>query len=232
MGKLAAVQSAVAQPSERLVASAMPSAFSKLHSLDANAQKALLYCTLLAIQFGLQPMIAAKFTPPGISKSSIVIATELTKIAIAIVAVLGGPASELANIKAYWTLQDSVKIAALPATLYAIQNLLIQYGYVYLDSMSFNLLNQTKVSLEGQTQSRNSPGLLLPRIQRPPCHASYLLLLPFHEMHCADSLGRLLAVPLDGASAVRHPDDGAGHASRGGCLAEPSRWSDREDSPC
>jgi hypothetical protein len=36
-------------------------------------------------------------------------------------------------------------VAALPATLYAIQNVFVQYGYVLLDSMSFNLLNQTKV---------------------------------------------------------------------------------------
>jgi len=44
-----------------------------------------------------------------------------------------------------WRFIDSLKAAAIPATLYAIQNLAVQYGYVLLDSMTFNLLNQTKV---------------------------------------------------------------------------------------
>lgn len=113
--------------------------------MDENSQKSLLYCSLLALQFGLQPILASKFTASGVSKTSIVIATELAKIAIAAIVILSGPRAELEQIKQYWTLSDSIKVAALPATLYAIQNLLVQYGYVYLDSMTFNLINQTKV---------------------------------------------------------------------------------------
>ena len=37
-------------------------------------------------------------------------------------------------------------MAALPAVLYAIQNILAQVGYDNLDPLTFNLLNQTKVS--------------------------------------------------------------------------------------
>jgi hypothetical protein len=44
-----------------------------------------------------------------------------------------------------FSLSDSLKFAALPAVLYAIQNLLTQYGYDKIDGMSFNVLNQTKV---------------------------------------------------------------------------------------
>lgn len=114
---------------------------------EDNGTNALVYCSLLALQFGLQPMLASKFTPPGVAKSSVVIATELCKILIAVFVYLTGPAAELEKLKETWTLSDSLKIAALPATLYAIQNLSVQYGYVLLDSMTFNLLNQTKVTL-------------------------------------------------------------------------------------
>ena len=113
--------------------------------MNDNSQKAVLYCSLLALQFGLQPIIASRFTASGVSKSSIVIVTELTKIFIAAVSVFGGPRQEREKIWKTWTLRDSLRVAAVPATLYAIQNLLVQYGYVLLDSMTFNLLNQTKV---------------------------------------------------------------------------------------
>lgn len=107
--------------------------------------KSLFYCTLLALQFGLQPLIASKYTAPTISKTSIVIGTEIGKILIALASIVGESEKEKQLIYAHWSIADSVKVAALPATLYAIQNILIQYGYVYLDSMTFNLLNQTKV---------------------------------------------------------------------------------------
>lgn len=113
--------------------------------MDEHSQKSLFYCSLLALQFGLQPIIASKFTASGVSKTSVVIATEITKIFIAILSLLSGPRAELVRIRETWTLSDSLKVAALPATLYAIQNLLVQYGYIFLDSMTFNLLNQTKV---------------------------------------------------------------------------------------
>lgn len=110
-----------------------------------NQKQALIYCSLLALQFGLQPMIAAKFTPSGVSKSSVVIATEVFKIVIAALSLLlTASSTEIEKLREQWTLVNSLQVAALPATLYAIQNLFVQYGYVLLDSMTFNLLNQTK----------------------------------------------------------------------------------------
>lgn len=105
----------------------------------SNKKLAFIYCAILALQFGLQPMIANTFTNKGIPKTSIVIATELAKIEIAIHALAFQPPSP--NPMDNWTLKDSLRIAAFPAVLYAIQNLLVQYAYVYLDSMTFNLLN-------------------------------------------------------------------------------------------
>ena len=111
----------------------------------SDSSQALLYCILLAFQFGLQPMIATRFTSGNISKTSVVIGTEIGKIIIAFMSIMSEPSAAREKIFGDWTLFDSMKIAALPATLYAIQNLFVQHGYVLLDSMTFNLLNQTKV---------------------------------------------------------------------------------------
>lgn len=113
---------------------------------SSNQKAALLYCSLLALQFGLQPILASRYTASGVSKSSIVIATEIGKIIIAFISIITGPKEDRQRIARSWNWVDSLKVAALPATLYAVQNVFVQYGYVLLDSMSFNLLNQTKVS--------------------------------------------------------------------------------------
>lgn len=52
---------------------------------------------------------------------------------------------EINNILTAWNIFESLQVAALPAILYAIQNVLIQHGYLFLNSLTFNLLNQTKV---------------------------------------------------------------------------------------
>lgn len=120
--------------------------------MNNNTRLSLFYCSLLALQFGLQPILANRFTPSGVSKSSIVIATELGKIIIAFISIITGSKEDRDKIIKTWNILDSLKVAALPATLYAIQNLFVQYGYILLDSMSFNLLNQTKVLYYIQNQ--------------------------------------------------------------------------------
>lgn len=110
----------------------------------SDSSKALFYCTLLALQYGLQPILAKKFSSPGASKNSIVIATELMKICITASSMLKETPESRRALWDNWTLVDYIKVAATPAALYAIQNLLMQYGYSMLDSMTVNLLNQTK----------------------------------------------------------------------------------------
>lgn len=112
--------------------------------VTSDASKAFFYCALLALQFGLQPLLASSFTDPIVAKSSVVISTEVCKILIGAASLLAEKRQVLESIGNDWSLADSLKVAALPATLYAIQNLMIQYGYQLLDSMSFNLINQTK----------------------------------------------------------------------------------------
>ena len=109
------------------------------------SNEALLYCSLLALQFGLQPILSSIFCSRDISKISIVIGTELMKIIISATTLMSEPEKRRRHIFDNWSIKNSLKYAALPAILYAVQNLLIQYGYMYLDSMSYNLLSQTKV---------------------------------------------------------------------------------------
>ena len=51
-----------------------------------------------------------------------------------------------------WTLGRSLQVAALPASLYAVQNWLAQLAYQNLDPAMFNLLNQTKTLVCGIRQ--------------------------------------------------------------------------------
>lgn len=106
--------------------------------------KGLFWCILLAFQFGLQPKIAKVFQGESVNKSSIVIVTEITKILIAAITLPLESKNEKHKIISNWSIRNSLTIAALPAILYAIQNLITQYAYQLIDPMTFNLLNQTK----------------------------------------------------------------------------------------
>lgn len=127
----------------------MPAATSTAHAAPANngnnGMLALVYCVLLSMQFGLQPTLVKSFTPNELSKKTIVIATEISKIVITYVTIATEAGEERAKIWQQWSLADSLEQAAVPAILYAVQNVLTQYGYQLLDSMTFNLLNQTKI---------------------------------------------------------------------------------------
>jgi UDP-sugar transporter A1/2/3 len=116
--------------------------------MSSSAVKVWVYCSLLALQYGLQPMISSSFSAPRISKASIVIGTEIGKILIAAASfAFFEPSGTFRSIISKWSLRDSLRIAFVPASLYAIQNMLVQYSYIYLDSMTFNVLNQLKVDM-------------------------------------------------------------------------------------
>ena len=67
--------------------------------MSTNTQLSLFYCSLLALQFGLQPILASKFTASGVSKSSVVIATELGKIIIAFISIASGSKEDRNKIR-------------------------------------------------------------------------------------------------------------------------------------
>ena len=86
-----------------------------------SSTKGPLFLVLLAVQFGLQPLIAKQCTAPDAIKSVVVLSTEGVKIVLAGVMLLfEGPEARAAMFDA-WTLLDSLAYAALPAAMYALQ---------------------------------------------------------------------------------------------------------------
>jgi UDP-sugar transporter A1/2/3 len=100
---------------------------------------------LLAVQFAVQPMLIQKCITPGTIKTSIVFATELTKAVLASSAIVLLHSKDIPDIAKSFTLKWSLCVAGGPAVFYSIQNWLVQLSYQNLDSLTFNLLNQTKV---------------------------------------------------------------------------------------
>ena len=109
---------------------------------------ALVLMALLAVQFGLQPLLVKKFTPAAVNRSTVVFVQEIVKLAVSVWAYLGStlpkqrgedwgggrPAAVLRNLS----------VAGLPAALYCVQNLAALLAYQNLDPVAFNVLNQTK----------------------------------------------------------------------------------------
>jgi len=75
--------------------------------------------------------------------TSLVLATEAAKVICAIVLLIaeGSLKKQFRN----WTLTGSLTASGLPAAIYALQNSLLQISYKNLDSLTFSILNQTKL---------------------------------------------------------------------------------------
>eukprot|EP00042_Codosiga_hollandica_P023083 m.89499 g.89499 ORF g.89499 m.89499 type:complete len:345 (-) comp51041_c0_seq1:68-1102(-) len=99
------------------------------------------FMVLVALQFGLQPLVMKTFDNGLATTFSIVVMVELAKIVLVLLFVLiEGEQRQFAG----WTLNVSLRVAAVPAVVYAIQNMLLQYSYRHLDGLTFNIVNQTK----------------------------------------------------------------------------------------
>jgi len=107
----------------------------------------LVFCALLACQFGLQPIISSTFQHPSVSRVAVVMMTESLKILLSLCFIFyNEPPASRKQIFTSWKLGDSLQKAAFPAVLFCIQNLLCQFAISKLDSLAFNVINQTKVS--------------------------------------------------------------------------------------
>eukprot|EP00555_Chaetoceros_dichaeta_P002335 CAMPEP_0198251446 /NCGR_PEP_ID=MMETSP1447-20131203/2278_1 /TAXON_ID=420782 /ORGANISM="Chaetoceros dichaeta, Strain CCMP1751" /LENGTH=318 /DNA_ID=CAMNT_0043936467 /DNA_START=153 /DNA_END=1105 /DNA_ORIENTATION=+ len=104
--------------------------------------RAIFFMCLLTIQFGIQPMLTRKFTPSTACKTSVIIVQESLKFvfAMSMLLISGGFKSAIVG----WTIMSWLKVAALPAFLYSIQNICALLAYQNLDGVTFNVLNQTK----------------------------------------------------------------------------------------
>ena len=109
---------------------------------NSHLRRGYFFMLLLALQFGLQPVFTKEFVDKDVDKAVFVLALEALKftLGLAILVTSGSLRAEAAR----WTLGSSLSCAALPAGIYAVQNVLIQIAYQNLSGLMFNLINQTK----------------------------------------------------------------------------------------
>ncbi|KAL3685636.1 hypothetical protein R1sor_003658 [Riccia sorocarpa] len=93
--------------------------------------------------YGAQPLLTQHFSGRTVIMTSVVLTAELIKIFVAVVALIFE--GKLGILKKEWSFADAVRGSALPATIYAIQNSLIQLAYRHLDPLTATMLNQTKL---------------------------------------------------------------------------------------
>ena len=101
-----------------------------------------MYLALLAVQFGIQPLLTKAFTPQGIIRSTVVIAQDFLRFTTCFL-VLRLSGNWRTAVQG-WTWQASLLAAGLPSLLYMVQNYFSLMAYQTLPPVTFNILNQTK----------------------------------------------------------------------------------------
>ncbi|XP_058731501.1 UDP-N-acetylglucosamine transporter ROCK1-like [Vicia villosa] len=109
---------------------------------SSNA-RILLFSFLLALQYGAQPLISKRFISREVIVTSSVLACEAAKVIFALYFMT--KEGSLGRMYKEWTLVGALTASALPAAIYALQNSLLQISYKNLDSLTFSILNQTKI---------------------------------------------------------------------------------------
>jgi UDP-sugar transporter A1/2/3 len=118
------------------------------------------YLAIHAVQFGAQPILAKSYIWKDTLTSSLVLGAELAKI-LGCLAMLHA-SGELRYVLKGYSVQRAVVLCALPASTYLVQNYCIQVAYQNIDSVVFNILNQSKMlftaffsfAIMGRRQSR------------------------------------------------------------------------------
>ncbi|KAL8475099.1 hypothetical protein ACS0TY_031505 [Phlomoides rotata] len=105
--------------------------------------KVWLFSLILALQYGAQPLISKRFTRREVIVTSSVLTCEVVKVICALL--LLAKDGSLRKVFKEWTLVGSLTASGLPAAIYALQNSLLQISYKNLDSLTFSMLNQTKL---------------------------------------------------------------------------------------
>mmetsp|Transcript_25646 Transcript_25646/g.36172 ORF Transcript_25646/g.36172 Transcript_25646/m.36172 type:complete len:516 (-) Transcript_25646:65-1612(-) len=119
---------------------------SQAQEQDRLSRTAIIYMSLLALQFGLQPILVRRFTPQGINRSSVVLIQEMMKFVIAAACFQSQTGHhEKRAILADWSVKSWLTVAGIPAALYTVQNIASLLAYQNLEALTFNVLNQTKI---------------------------------------------------------------------------------------
>ncbi|GAB2299581.1 CDC42 binding protein kinase [Dionaea muscipula] len=110
---------------------------------EGRNSRVLFYSALLTLQYGTQPLISKRFVRREVIVTSSVIACELAKVVCALI--LLARDGNLKKLFKEWTLVGALTASGLPSAIYALQNSLLQISYKNLDSLTFSILNQTKL---------------------------------------------------------------------------------------
>ncbi|XP_068342551.1 UDP-N-acetylglucosamine transporter ROCK1-like [Pyrus communis] len=102
-----------------------------------------LFSLLLTLQYGVQPLISKRFTSREVIVTSSVLTCEIAKVICALIFMARD--GSLKKVYREWTLVGALTASGLPAAIYALQNSLLQISYKNLDSLTFSMLNQTKI---------------------------------------------------------------------------------------
>ena len=99
---------------------------------------------VLSVQYGAQPLLTKKFISRKVSSLGVVAATECVKIVLCLISMrMQGPREirrQFGKVRL-----NVFALSVVPAVVYSIQNMLMQYGYHSVDAVLFNCLNQTKI---------------------------------------------------------------------------------------
>mmetsp|Transcript_6906 Transcript_6906/g.12348 ORF Transcript_6906/g.12348 Transcript_6906/m.12348 type:complete len:414 (-) Transcript_6906:207-1448(-) len=119
-----------------------PPSSSSSNSSGLSYQAIIAMC-LLALQFGIQPIVTQRYTSKNIIKSTVIFTQEAVKLIIGVVGISLGKTS-WGDVTAGWTFMSWFRLALLPATIYLVQNMCSLLAYQNLDAITYNVLNQTK----------------------------------------------------------------------------------------
>ncbi|KDO56574.1 hypothetical protein CISIN_1g016767mg [Citrus sinensis] len=106
-------------------------------------ERALLYSLLLTLQYGVQPLISKRCIRGEVIVTTSVLTCELAKAIFGLIFM--AKEGTLKKLSSQWTFVGSLTASGLPAAIYALQNSLLQISYRNLDSLTFSMLNQTRI---------------------------------------------------------------------------------------
>lgn len=110
---------------------------------DRLSPQALLAMFFLALQFGVQPILSKRYTPPSVCRSSVILVQEGVKFILASIMLFA--TGEYKSAVSGWSLASWISVAGIPAALYSVQNLAALLAYQHIDALTFCVLNQTKI---------------------------------------------------------------------------------------
>lgn len=116
---------------------------SQSNGSGAASSRVWLYSLLLTLQYGAQPLISKLLVRREVIVTSSVLTCEMAKVICALMLIT--QEGSLKRLFKNWTLVGSLTSSGLPAAIYALQNSLLQIAYKNLDSLTFSILNQTKL---------------------------------------------------------------------------------------